>query len=150
MLCHDPNVKFMTKTKSWKRCGVKMQLENHIHASKNLRIWKIVKDWAHTLPSGFPLWELESLLNLKKLESNFRGQNSLDWRVFYIIGKFLKHRCLKWSCMTIWVFITQVMVERKIGNQSANSWPIKVKNRFDLLVCKWYATYCWKSSRRGL
>jgi len=34
------------------------------------------------------------------LESDYRGQNPLDWKVIYIIGKLLKRRCLKWACMT--------------------------------------------------
>jgi len=31
--------------------------------------------------------------------SNCRGQNPMDCDVHYIIGKLLKHRCLKWACI---------------------------------------------------
>jgi len=31
---------------------------------------------------------------------NFRGQNSMDLEVFYIIGKNLERRCPKWACIT--------------------------------------------------
>jgi hypothetical protein len=39
--------------------------------------------------SWSPKWTPESS------ERNCRGQNSLLWRVIYIIGNLLKHRCLK-------------------------------------------------------
>jgi hypothetical protein len=32
-------------------------------------------------------------------EHDFRGQNSLPWRVLYIIEKLLKCKCLKWARM---------------------------------------------------
>jgi hypothetical protein len=32
----------------------------------------------------------------KSSERNCRGENSLPWKVFYIIGKVLKFRCPKW------------------------------------------------------
>jgi hypothetical protein len=34
------------------------------------------------------------------LNKNYRGQNPLDYKINYIIGIFLKHRCLKWAHMT--------------------------------------------------
>ncbi len=37
---------------------------------------------------------------LKSSERNCRGQISLPWRVFYIIGKVLKCRCPKWPRMS--------------------------------------------------
>ncbi len=33
-------------------------------------------------------------------EGDCKGQNSLDWKVSYIIGKLLECRCLKWARMT--------------------------------------------------
>jgi hypothetical protein len=53
-----------------------------------------------TLPSEFPLWELESQWTLKFSKGDCKGQNSLDLGVFYIIEKLLEFRCLKWACMT--------------------------------------------------
>jgi hypothetical protein len=29
------------------------------------------------------------------------------------------------------------------------NWPLKVKNCFDFLTCKWHATYCWKDFNKG-
>jgi hypothetical protein len=37
---------------------------------------------------------------LKSSKRNYRGQNPLVQRMFYIIGNILKLRCLKWACMT--------------------------------------------------
>jgi hypothetical protein len=65
-----------------------------------LGMQKSVREWTLTFPSELPFWELESQWTFKFLEGNCRGQNSLDWDVPYIIEKFLKHRCLKWACMT--------------------------------------------------
>jgi len=45
----------------------------------------------HT-PKGTPIW--------KSSESNFKGQNPMDLRFPYVIGKSLERRCLKWVHMT--------------------------------------------------
>jgi hypothetical protein len=58
---------------------------------------KSVREWTHTLPSGLPLWELESRWTPKSLEGDCNGQTSLDWNILYTIGKLLKHKCLKWA-----------------------------------------------------
>jgi hypothetical protein len=103
------------------------------------------ESWTSTLLSELPLWELESRWTFKCLESNCRGQNPLDWRVPYIIGKLLEHRCLKWACMTdldIW--------NTCYGqNYQINSRPLKVGNHFDILACRWRTTYHWKAFDEG-
>ncbi len=55
-----------------------------------------VKEWTFTLPSEFPFWELESQWIFQFSKGDCRGQNLLVWKVLYIIGKILRHRCLKW------------------------------------------------------
>jgi hypothetical protein len=99
-----------------------------------------------------PLWELESRWTFAEfLESNRRGQNSLDWGVPYIIGKILELRCLKWTRMThldIW----NKSYGQKKGRESNwqfNSQPLKVGNRPDFLACRWNATYRWKDFNEG-
>ncbi len=47
-----------------------------------LGVWESVRKWTFTLPSEFPLWELESLWTPESLGNNCRGQNPLDWKVF--------------------------------------------------------------------
>jgi hypothetical protein len=58
------------------------------------------ENWTSTLPNEHPLWELESQWTTKFSESNFRGQNPLDWGIPYIFGKLLECRYLKWAQMT--------------------------------------------------
>jgi len=64
-----------------------------------LGVWENVRERTFTLPREFPFWELESRWTSKFLESNYRGQNPLNWKVLYIIRKILECRCLKWACM---------------------------------------------------
>ncbi len=58
-----------------------------------------VKEWTFTLPRELPPWELDSRWTPKSSKSNFRGQNLINWRFFYIIEKLLECICLKWACM---------------------------------------------------
>jgi hypothetical protein len=85
------------------------------------------------------------------LESNYRGQTPMDWKKIYIIGNLLKHRCLKWACMThldTW----NTSYDQKKGQESNwqfDSQPLKVKNRHKFLTCRWRATYHWKALDEG-
>ncbi len=54
------------------------------------------EDNAHTPEMG--IWE--SIETLKISEFDYRGQNTLHWGVFYIIGKLSKCRCRKWAHMS--------------------------------------------------
>ncbi len=75
----------------------------------------------------------------------------MDWDDPCIIGKLLELRCLKWACMThldIW--------NTSYGQNKGWEWnwqfdarPPKVKNRPDLLVYRWRATYHWKDFDEG-
>jgi len=71
--------------------------------------------------------------------------------LLYIIGKLLEHRCLKWARMAhldIW----NISYGQKKGwesNCQFDSRPKKVRNRLDLLSCKWRATYHWKYFDEG-
>jgi hypothetical protein len=65
-----------------------------------LKVQKNVNKWALTFANELPFWELESQWTPKSSKGNRRGQNPLDWSVFNIIEKLLKHRCLKWAHMT--------------------------------------------------
>ncbi len=82
---------------------------------------------------------------------HYRGQNPLVWKVSYIIGKLLKHKCLKWAHIThlnIW----NTSYDQKKGRES--NWqfdfrPLKVRNWLDLLVFKECATYRWNFFDKG-
>ncbi len=110
-----------------------------------------VRDWTLTLPRELPLWGLESRWILEPSERNWRGQNSMDWEVPYIIENLLERRCLKWARMThldIW----NTSYNQKKGRESNcqfDSWPLKVRNQPDFCVWRWHATYCWKALNKG-
>jgi hypothetical protein len=118
-------------------------------------VQKNVKERTLTLPSEFPCWELESWWNPKCSESDYKGQNPIARRVFHTIGKLLKPRCLRWAHMThldIW----NTSYSQKKGRESncESNWqfdiqPLKVRNWFDFLDCRWRATYHWKALDEG-
>jgi hypothetical protein len=95
--CHNVSFGLATKARACKDAGQVEGWESHFML---LGVWENVREWTLTLPSEFPLWELEFRWTFESLESNFRGQNPLDWRVPYVIEKLLELKCLKWSCMT--------------------------------------------------
>jgi hypothetical protein len=87
----------------------------------------------------------------KFLKSDYRGQNSMNWSVHYIIGKILECRCLKWACMTH-LDISNTSYGQKKGKESNwqfDSLSLKVWNCPNFLVCRWCATYCWKALNEG-
>jgi hypothetical protein len=95
--------------------------------------------------SWSPKWILESS------KRDCKGQNASVWRVIYIIGNLLKHRCLKWVCIAhldIW----NTSYGQKKGwksNWQFDSQPLKVKNRLNFLACRQHATYYWKTFNQG-
>jgi hypothetical protein len=60
-------------------------------------------------------WSLER--TPESSERNCRGQNSLPWRVLYIIGKILKSRCPKWPRMSH-LDVCSPSYEQKKGRES--------------------------------
>ncbi len=108
-----------------------------------------MKEWTFTLPRELPFWGFESQWTSEFLEGNCRGQNSMNWEVFYIM--LLELTCLKWARMThldIWNINYGQKKERK-SNWQFDSRPLKVKNRPDFLSCRWCATYHWKALDEG-
>jgi hypothetical protein len=84
-------------------------------------------------------------------ENNLRVQNSLDWRLPYTIEQLLRCWCLKWACI-IHLSIYNISYDQKKGqewNCQFDSQPLKVRNLFQLRVCRWCATYCWKFLDKG-
>jgi hypothetical protein len=138
---------------SWSRQGfarlqAKREAGNHTTYSRECeKVWG--NEPSH--PKGVPLWELESRGTPEFLEGNFRGQNSMDWGVIYIIGKLLEHICLKWAHIThldIW----NTSYGQKKGRESNwqfDFWPLKVGNWLDSHACRWHVTYCWKALDEG-
>jgi hypothetical protein len=112
-----------------------------------LGVQKSVREWTLTLPRELPLWEVESQWTPEFLESDFKGQNPLDWCVPYIIGKLLERRCLKWVRMTHLDTWNTSYAQKKgrESNWQFDSRALKVENRPNFLVCRWCATYRWKA-----
>ncbi len=103
-----------------------------------------MREWTFTLPN-------ESRWIPESSENDCKGQNPLIWRVPYIIKKLLEHRCLKWARMTH-LDTSNTSYGQKKGRESNwqfDSWPLKVKNRFDFITCRWRATYRWKDLDKG-
>jgi hypothetical protein len=137
--CHNPSLRFMTKVRAWKGVG----RECNSGVTFTLRgVQESVREWAHTLPSELPLWELKSLWNLEFLENNLKGQNSLDWGLLYTIGNFSRHRYLKWALM-IHLNTYNTNYGQKKGRESKcqfDSRPLKVGNLPELHACRRRAT----------
>jgi len=51
-------------------------------------------------PGELSFWELEFRWTSESSESDCKGQDLLNRRVLYIIGKLLERKCLKWARMT--------------------------------------------------
>ncbi len=88
----------------------------------------------------------ESSETPKTLEFDCRGQNTLHWGVFYIIGKLSKCKCRKWARMGH-LDIYSTSYGKKKGQKSNwqfDSRPLKVRNRPDPGVCRWSAIHRWK------
>jgi hypothetical protein len=133
--CYDPSLGLVTKTRAWKNVGRECNLGVTFTL---LRVQGSVREWPHTLPNGFSLWELESQWTFKPLESDLRGQNSLDWIFHYNIGKLLRCRCLKWSRM-IHLSVYNINYCQKKGWKSKcqfDSQPLQIWNHTELRVCR--------------
>ncbi len=99
----------------------------------------------HTHIAKMGTWE--STETLKTLEFDWRGQNTLHLGILYIIGKLLKCRCRKWAHMSH-LDICSTSYGKKKGrgsNWQFDSRPLKVGNRPNPSMCRWYATHCWKA-----
>jgi hypothetical protein len=70
---HNPNLGLITKAKAWKGAGQKCKPRVTFAF---LGMWECGKEWIHTLLSGLPFWELESLWNPEFSRKDFSSQNS--------------------------------------------------------------------------
>jgi hypothetical protein len=118
--------------------GQKEARESHLMLP---RMQKSTREWTFTFPSELPFWDLESQWIPKFSEGNCKGQNSMDWRFPYVIGKLLKCRCSNWVRM-----IHLDTWNTSYGqNKSRKSNWLKIRNLLDFLTCKWSATCRWKA-----
>jgi hypothetical protein len=118
-------------------------------------VWESVREWTPTLPNELPLWELEfrwipnGFPNFQRMIARFKTH----WieKFLNIIGNVLELKCLKWSHMThLGIQITSYGQKKgRESNWQFDSRPLKVKNRYNFLTCRWCATYCWKTLDEG-
>jgi hypothetical protein len=123
-----------------------MKPGNHISCSQKCR--RVSGNEPTHSQVGSHFWELKSQWTFECSKSDCKGQTSLDW---YTIRKLLERKCLKWARMSH-LSIWNTSYGRKKGQESKckfDSWPLKVKNCPDLLVCSWLATYFQKAFKKG-
>jgi hypothetical protein len=143
-LCRNPSLGLATKARGCKVVG-QVGDPGALHMLPRVqRVWGNAPSHSQ-VNSHVGSWHLER--TPESLEHNCKGQNSSPWGVFYIIGKLLKCRCLKWSHMVhldIWNTSYGQKKSRE-SNWQFDSWPLNVGNRPDLLGCRRRATYRWKA-----
>jgi hypothetical protein len=132
LLCRNPSLGLATKAKGLQGCEPRGSREVTSHTPGSVRkcegVWGSVKEWTLTLPRQLPLWEMESQWTPETLESDCRGQTSMSYDVFYIIGNLLKRRCLKLARIAhldIWN-TSYGQKKRRESNCQFDSWPQKV------------------------
>jgi len=110
-------------------------------------LWGKCEDEIRTPKSG----NLEPFETPEISELHCKGQNTSPWSVLYTVEKVLKCRCRKWPCMNH-SDICSTSYGRKKGQESNwqfDSWPLKVGNWPDPVVCKWSATHHWKAPKES-
>jgi hypothetical protein len=87
----------------------------------------------------------------KNSELDCKGQNTLPWGVLYVVGKVLKHRCRKWSCMSHLDICSTCYVWKKgrESNWQFDSRPLKVGNWPNSLAFRQCVIHCWKVLDEG-
>jgi hypothetical protein len=95
--CYNPSLGLVTKARACKVAGQEGSPRVTSHSPRSAKKCEGMNP--HT-PKEPPFWELESQWTSEFSKGDCRGQNPVDWRVLYIIGKLLKRRYLKWACMT--------------------------------------------------
>jgi hypothetical protein len=104
---------------------------------------RVCEDEIHTPKVG--TWESFETPETSKFDR--RGQNTLPWSVFYIIGNLLKCKCPKWARMGH-LDICSTSYSKKNGRESNwqfDSRPLKVGNQLELVACRQSATHHWKA-----
>jgi hypothetical protein len=143
---HDFNFGLTTKAKARKGAG--WECDPRITFTF-LRVQEIMREWAHTISSGLPFWELKFLWSPEFSKNDLRSQKSLDWGLLYTLGKILRRRCLRWACMIHLIIYNTSYGWKKVRRCRFDSWPLKVGNCSKLCACRWHATHHWKAFNKG-
>ncbi len=140
----NPNLGIATKARACKVAGQEGSLGITSHAPGSVGK---CEEWTLTLPKELSFWELESRWTSKFSKGDYRGQNPMDWRVFYIIEKLLECKCLKWACVTHFDTSYANYGQKKGRESNCQFDPrlLKVRIHPDFLAWRWCATYRWKA-----
>jgi len=90
-------------------------------------------------------WESSEIPKIS--EFHYKGQNTLHWGVFYIIGKLSKCRCWKWACVGhLDIYNTRYGKKKsRESNWQFDSRPLKVRNRPNPGAFRWTTIHYWKT-----
>ncbi len=146
--CRNPSLGLATKARGCKVVGQEGDPGVTSHAPGVQRVWGNEPSHSQVnshCESWSPKWTPESS------ERDYKGQNPLVGTFPYIIGKLLKHRCLKWARIAhldIW----SISYDQKKGRES--NWhfdfrPLKVGNQPNFLACKQRVIHHWKALDEG-
>jgi hypothetical protein len=99
--------------------------------------------------SRFGNWSPNGLPNFQRVIARVKTH----WieKFFLSLENLLERRCPKWACMTHlsnWN-ISYAQKKGRESNYQFDSRPLKVRNRPNLLTCRWCATYRWKALDEG-
>jgi hypothetical protein len=111
------------------------------------RVQKSVREWTLTLPrsSHFGSWSPDGLKRQLPSEGNYRGQNIMDWKDLYIIGKLLKRRCLKWVHMNhLDTWVTNYGQKKGWQSQLWEFWNSHLGILGKNVICMWVS---WKGTK---
>jgi hypothetical protein len=130
-------------------CEPSVKLGSHISCSRESE--KVWEEWTPTLPSELSFWELKSRWTPKFSKNDSKDQNSLIEEFLISLKKLLERRCLKWVRMTH-LDTSNTSYGQKKGRESNcqfDFWPLKVRNRPNLLTFRWHVRYRWKALNEG-
>jgi hypothetical protein len=133
ILCHNPSLGLTTQARG---CKAVDHEEDLGVTSLTPGSAKSVREWTLTLPNQLLLWELESQMDFRIFKTRLQGSKPID------LKNFLYH----WKANETYMFemgsqchlsIWNTSYGQKKGRESNcqfDSWPIKVRNRPDLLA----------------
>jgi hypothetical protein len=94
--CHNPSLRLATKAKACKVTGQEGARESP-HMLVGVQRVRGNEPSHSQVNSHYGSWSPNWIFEF--LKHNFRGQNPSVGRIFYIIKKLLRHKCLKWARM---------------------------------------------------
>jgi len=96
----------------------------------------------HT-PKRLPTLGVKVPMDSQIFKGQFQKPKLIGLKFYLYIGKLLEHRYLKWARITHLGTYKHKYGQKKgwESNGQFDSRPLKVRNRLDLLACRWHDTY---------